>query len=93
LLAGCTAALLLPARAQEAVVIGGVTPSVRPANSPSVNNVLHGPAWYQQALRGVTEPYPRSLFFLEHQGQWYTPFTRPGMPGSYDIRGLHRASH
>ena len=27
--------------------------------------------------------------FLADQGAWYTPFTHPGMPGYYDLRGMH----
>ena len=45
--------------------------------------------WYAQALSGVVEPYPYSLRFLEDQGGWFTPFTKPGMTGPYDIRGWH----
>jgi hypothetical protein len=38
----------------------------------------------------VSQPYPASLRFLEDQGNWYTPFNRPGMLPPYDIRGWHR---
>jgi hypothetical protein len=48
------------------------------------------PAWYAQALTGISQPFPYSLRFLEDQGNWYTPFNRPGMPGRYDIRGWHQ---
>jgi hypothetical protein len=42
------------------------------------------------AFKGVEPPYPPSLLrVMEHQGGWYTPFTRPGMTGPYDIRHLH----
>lgn len=74
----------------EAVVTGGVTPSVRPAGAPAINAVHYGVDWYRRALTGVSEPYPRSLYFMDNQGEWYTPFTRPGMVGRYDIRKWHK---
>ena len=73
----------------DEVVVGGLTPSVRPADAPTIYGVHFGADWYRRALVGVSQPYPKSLFFLDNQGEWYTPFTRPGMPGVYDIRGLH----
>ncbi|HRK25053.1 MAG TPA: hypothetical protein PLQ11_08890 [Beijerinckiaceae bacterium] len=75
--------------AQEAVVVGGLTPSVRPAGLPSIQGIHNGIEWYRKALTGVSQPYPASLVWLDRQGEWYTPFTRPGMPGYYDIRGWH----
>lgn len=81
-------ALAAPVAAEERVV-GGLTPSVRPAQAPRIYGVHFGSDWYRRALAGVSEPYPKSLYFLDNQGEWYTPFTRPGMPGPYDIRGLH----
>ncbi len=34
---------------------------------------------------------PASLVRMKgSQGEWYTPFSRPGMPGPYDLRGWHR---
>jgi len=75
------------ALAQE--VVGGLTPSERPASAPRITAFTHDQVWYQRALTGVSEPYPRSLLFLDNQGGWYTPFDRPGMPGPYDIRRWH----
>ncbi|PLX36654.1 MAG: hypothetical protein C0606_12555 [Hyphomicrobiales bacterium] len=69
--------------------IAGVTPNARPEGAPVITTVEKTAAWYENALRGVEKPYPNSLVFLDNQGNWYTPFTRPGMPGPYDIRGLH----
>jgi len=43
----------------------------------------------ETALHGIVPPAPDSLRFLRDQGNWYTPFSRPGMPGLYDIRGWH----
>lgn len=69
--------------------IAGTQPSQRPATAPQITTVDHSGQWYSNALRGISKPYPLSLRFLENQGNWYTPFTRPGMPGRYDIRGWH----
>ena len=74
----------------EEYPISGVSPSERPSGAPVVSEAAKGAAWYRRALTGLTPPYPGSLRFLEEQGGWYTPFTRPGMPGNYDLRGWHR---
>jgi cytochrome c2 len=73
------------------VIIGGATPSQRPASAPRITSVEKSPEWYQRALTGLEPPYPASFRFLEDQGRWYTPFNRPGMTGPYDIRGWHEA--
>ena len=67
--------------------IAGTQPSQRPQVAPVISDVQRTPEWYKHALTGVRTPYPQSLRFLEHQGNWYTPFNHPGMPGRYDIRG------
>jgi hypothetical protein len=82
---------LLPCAGQAQEVVGGVSPATRPANAPKITQVEHGQDWYRSALTGVSAPYPRSLSFLDNQGNWYTPFSRRGMPGRYDIRQLHGA--
>lgn len=70
--------------------VAGSTPSARPANAPSLLAVARDAGWYDKALSGVAAPYPQSLKFLADQGNWYTPFTEPGMTGPYDIRHRHR---
>lgn len=70
--------------------IAGLTPSMRPAGAPVIQAVMKDSAWYERALTGVEPPYPASLYFLEHQGNWFNPFTVPGMPGQYDIRHWHK---
>ncbi len=72
--------------------VAGTQPDQRPAAAPVIEQFTKGQAWYQQALTGITQPYPASLRFLEDQGAWYTPFNQPGMTGPYDIRGWH-SSH
>jgi len=70
--------------------IAGVAPQSRPAQAPVLSSYAKPDGWYGHALSGVWWPYPASLKFLEDQQNWYTPFTRPGMTGPYDIRGWHR---
>ena len=72
--------------------IAGTAPSVRPADAPALTAVEHDKAWLKKALAGVSKPVPPSLDFLKDQGDWYTPFMHPGMPGRYDLRNLHRTS-
>ncbi len=67
--------------------IAGVEPYRRPAGAPVLRELDRGPEWYERALRGISQPYPASLRFLEDQGAWYTPFIHPGMTAPYDIRG------
>lgn len=70
--------------------IAGTAPWQRPAGAPQITAVHHTSDWYTHALHGVSRPYPYSLRFLEDQGNWHTPFNRPGMPRPYDIRGWHQ---
>ena len=70
--------------------IAGTRPSQRPDGAPRIAEVDHPGSWYTKALHGVSRPYPFSLRFLEDQGNWYTPFNRPGMPGRYDVRGWYQ---
>lgn len=87
----------LPGQAQDSqtteaptgLFVAGVIPSERPAGAPEITQVRHDADWYAQALTGVSQPYPGSLKFLEDQGNWFTPFTHPGMHGRFDIRGWH----
>lgn len=69
--------------------IAGLAPGQRPVGAPVITAVEHPGSWYTAALYGVSKPYPFSLRFLENQGNWHTPFNRPGMLGRYDIRGWH----
>jgi hypothetical protein len=80
-----------PSQQQTQYAVAGLAPYARPANAPVVRSVHRDEQWRAQALRGVSEPLPASLSFLDNQGAWYTPFNLPGMTGPYDIRGLHSA--
>jgi hypothetical protein len=73
-------------------VVGGITPSERPAGAPQIESISRDAAWFKRALTGVSTPHPPSLRFLDHQGEWHTPFNRAGMTGPYDIRKWHRSS-
>ncbi|MCU0836328.1 MAG: hypothetical protein MUC77_18150 [Chromatiaceae bacterium] len=77
------------AAALDEPFIAGTAPSQRPAGAPVILEVQRDAEWYRRALTGISAPYPASLRFLEDQGNWYTPFTRPGMLPPYDIRGWH----
>lgn len=77
-----------PVVGQEVIVVGN-DPSTRPEGAPVVTQMVRDSSWYKDALRGVEQPYPYSLRFLEDQGNWFNPFQQPGMTGPYDIRGLH----
>ena len=82
--------LALASGGDRSYPIAGTTPWQRPAGAPTIEWVRHDKAWYQQALTGISPPYPRSLYFLDNQGNWYTPFNHPGMLPPYDIRGWHK---
>lgn len=80
-----------PAAAADEFV-AGTTPDRRPQNAPRITTLEHTPAMRAQSLRGISKPIPPSLRFVDDQGGWYTPFTRPNMPGRYDIRNLHKST-
>ncbi len=70
--------------------IAGAQPDRRPESAPKIRHFEKPADWYDQALKGIKQPYPYSLKFLEDQGSWYTPFNRPNTTGPYDIRGLYQ---
>ena len=72
------------------VVVAGVQPDQRPANAPVIKEMQKNRAWYDNAVTGISPPFPASFKFLDFQGNWYSPFIRPGMIGRYDIRGWHQ---
>ena len=71
--------------------VAGTQPHARPAGAPQITTVARDQAWLQRATHGISQPLPPSLRWLDDQGNWYTPFNRPGMPPPYDIRGWHKA--
>ena len=91
-LAWMVASLALVAGAARAEYpVAGTQPDARPAGAPRITTVTHDQAWFARALHGVSQPHPASLRWLDSQGNWYTPFNRPGMLPPYDIRGWHAA--
>lgn len=70
--------------------IAGTTPWQRPEGAPALEWVKREQEWFQESLTGINRPYPRSLYFLDNQGNWYTPFVQQGMLPPYDLRGWHR---
>jgi hypothetical protein len=84
------ATLCILIKSANAAPIAGVEPFQRPQDAPVIEWVKHDQGWYQHALTGIQPPYPISLYFLDNQGYWYTPFNRPGMTGRYDLRGWHQ---
>ncbi|MCU7829222.1 MAG: hypothetical protein KZQ85_09165 [Candidatus Thiodiazotropha sp. (ex Myrtea sp. 'scaly one' KF741663)] len=86
----CSAMFLTATSANADYPVAGKEPSQRPSDAPVIEWVNHNKAWYQSALTGVQQPYPRSLYFLDNQGNWYTPFIHPGMKGRYDLRNWHQ---
>jgi len=76
--------------AASAYPIAGITPAQRPENAPIIKEFEKSVQWYENALKGVEQPYPASFRFLEDQGGWYTPFNHKGMTGPYDIRNWHQ---
>lgn len=73
----------------DPVFVAGTEPSQRPADAPVITEMSKDADWYAAALEGVETPYPASLRWLEDQGNWFNPFTKPGMTGPYDIRAHH----
>jgi len=70
--------------------IAGLTPNHRPLGAPAITTVKKDAAWYERALKGIDAPYPASVEkTVKDQGNWYSPFTLPGMSGKYDIRHWH----
>lgn len=69
--------------------VAGTTPWQRPTQAPVIKTHVVTPEMRSAMLKGVSEPVPASLKFLNDQGAWYTPFDRPGMPGYYDLRQMH----
>ena len=89
----CFAVLLLTplsSYADKPYPIAGTQPDARPLGAPVIEWVKHDQAWFKHALTGIQPPFPRSLYFLDNQGNWYTPFNHPGLTGPYDTRGWHR---
>jgi hypothetical protein len=90
-LAAWSASFALAAAAAD-YPIAGLQPDRRPAGAPVIGEVAKDEAWQVQATAGITPPLPASIQgMLADQGNWYTPFSQPGMTGPYDLRRRHEA--
>ena len=70
--------------------IAGLVPHERPAGGPVKTEVT---GLGERGFQGIEGVPPASLERLKgSQGEWYTPFSRAGMSGPYDLRGWHRAA-
>ena len=78
----------LPLHAAGPGYVGGLTPYERPVGAPVKAEVT---GLGERGFQGIEGVPPASLVRMKgSQGEWYTPFSRPGMPGPYDLRGWHR---
>lgn len=85
-LVAAATALILAAPAMADTTVAGLAPYQRPASAPVLDKAPAQP----KAATGIVEPIPASVAaMLKDQGAWYSPFTRPGMVGYYDLRGWH----
>ena len=69
--------------------IAGLKPDRRPAEPPRTMTVVIYQALKEQRLKGISQPWPGNLEAIAAQGNWYSPLFQPGLPGPYDLRGLH----
>lgn len=82
--------LLLPAFSAWAYPVAGLAPDRRPEGVPIQDAPEGGARMESLLLRGISKPIPESIQrWIKDQGGWFTPFSRPGMPSPYDVRGLH----
>lgn len=81
-----------PSQAATSRLVSGMAPHQRPSGAPAIREFVPSADWRARSLTGISEPAPVSLGFLGHQGAWYTPFNRPGMPGYYDLRNWHQGA-
>lgn len=70
--------------------VAGLAPYARPAGAPTIREFTVSSETLARWLHGIEGDRATGLGFLNNQGAWYTPFTHPGMPDYYDIRGWHR---
>jgi len=80
--------VLAQGAAQMPAYVAGTMPDRRPADAPVIREAAAPNE--KDAFHGIEQPYPASLGVFKDQGAWYTPFTRAGMTGPYDLRGYHR---
>lgn len=69
--------------------IAGLQPDRRPVLAPRITASAVAPFVQRQRLAGISEPLPGNVAVIAEQGAGYSPMFYRGMPGRYDIRGLH----
>ena len=86
---GLAVLLQMPLQGLADDFVSGLRPDRRPVSAPKLDASPVDEALRQQRLKGVETPWPGNLETIAAQGNWYSPLFRPGMPGRYDLRGLH----
>lgn len=70
--------------------VAGTSPDRRPEAAPVLDTARADQIRAREAQHGIEEPVPDSVTkVIESQGAWHTPFSHPGMPQPYDLRGWH----
>ncbi len=77
--------------ATPSVEVAGLQPDRRPERAPRITTFTPDASTVQRRLKGITQPWPGNVEQIAQQGAWYSPMFAPGMPGHYDLRGLHAA--
>lgn len=86
---GLALLLQIPAQGMAEGFVAGLQPDRRPASAPTAAATPVDESLKVQRLQGIDKPWPGNLETIAAQGNWYSPMFRPGMPGPYDLRGLH----
>lgn len=70
--------------------VAGLQPHSRPTGAPVIKEVVKNQIIVNKELWGIEPPLPPNIAnFLSNQGNWFTPFSRPGMLSPYDLRNKH----
>jgi len=78
-----------PKAASPSYPIAGLHPDQRPEGAPVIRDAQHPKDWDKVVVHGIAVPLPPHLATSD-LGAWYSPFSRPGMVGRYDLRGWHK---
>ncbi|MBP6319674.1 MAG: hypothetical protein KA324_12550 [Rubrivivax sp.] len=84
------ASAAIAAKVAAAPWVAGLAPDARPAAAPRTTSFAADPALMRRRLAGISSPWPGNVERIAAQGLWYSPMFVPGMPGYYDVRGLHK---
>lgn len=82
--------LFFQAACVYAYPVSGLMPYQRPEGAPVISSPIDAPKMQERLVQGISKPVPESIqVWVKDQGGWFNPFSRPGMPGRYDLRGWH----